>query len=286
MHDPSFRERPPAPLSSRGRGWIGLDAEFRRISAGATKVAASTAHRLGVHYGPSVNAFCRCDGRVSRRVQSHGEADFVPAGLDGEWQDDADCSILRVSLSAALMSQAAEGLGVDPDRFVLAPRFQMRDPGLAHIAWALKAELETSAASDRLYVDSLGVALAARLVGLQAGRAAAPSSGRSLSPRQTHRLREFIEANLAESLSLADLAAAAGVGTTQLKALFPATFGSSAHQYVLGRRVERAKELLISGALPISAAALEAGFAHPSHMAHWMKRLIGVTPRQIVATRR
>lgn len=287
MHDRSFREDLSRPLSSRGRGWSGLEAEFHRIPAGSTKVKAMPAHRFGVHYGPSVNAFCRCDGRVSRRVQAHGEADFVPAGLDGEWQDDADCTILRLSLSAALVAQTAEDLGVDPSRMILAPRFQIRDPGLAHIAWALKAELEASDASDRLYVDSLGIALATRLVKLQSTRPEdAAASSRRLTPRQQRRLREFIDAHLDDSLSVADLAAAAGVGTTHLKALFPATFGASAHQYVLGRRVERAKALLLSGQWSISAAALEAGFAHQSHLAHWMKRLIGVTPRQIVAARR
>ncbi|WP_204266198.1 hypothetical protein, partial [Escherichia coli] len=73
--------------SSRGRGWIGLEAEFGLIRAGLTKVPASLDHRLGIHVGPSVNAACRCDGRVHRRVQSHGDIDIVPAGLAGEWED-------------------------------------------------------------------------------------------------------------------------------------------------------------------------------------------------------
>jgi AraC family transcriptional regulator len=28
--------------------------------------------------------------------------------------------------------------------------------------------------------------------------------------------------------------------------------------------------------------AFETGFAHQSHMAHWMNRLLGVTPRELV----
>jgi AraC family transcriptional regulator len=286
MHDLSFAKRVQT-LTSRGRGWSGLEAEFRRIPAGATKVSATPSHRLGVHYGPSVNAICRCDGRVSRRVQSHGDADFVPAGLDGEWEDDADCSILRLSVDAGLFRQAAEDLGVDPDRMNLAPRFQIKDPGIAHIAWALKAELEGQTFADRLYADSLGVALAVRLVSLQADSAQSlPAAGQSLSPRQKRRLREFIEAHLDQSLSLSDLAAVAGIGTSQLKALFPATFGQSVHQYVIRRRVARANALLLAGELPISQVALAAGFAHQSHMAHWLKRILGVTPRGVAALQR
>jgi AraC family transcriptional regulator len=287
MNDLAFSAGARPMLTSRGRGWRGLEAEFRRIPAGSTKVAASLTHRLGIHHGPSVNAACRCDGVVERRVQSHGDADFVPAGLDGEWEDDADCSILTLSLSAALLRRAAEESGINPDRMILAPRFQLRDSGIEHIAWALKAELEAPVFSDRLYIDSLAMALAARLANFQADRPGAVRPlKQTLSPRQKRRLLDFIEANLDQSLSLDDLAGVAGVGVSQLKALFPQSLGLPVHQYVMRRRVERAKSLLLSGQAPISEAALAAGFAHQSHMAQWMKRILGVTPRALIAMRR
>lgn len=44
------------------------------------------------------------------------------------------------------------------------------------------------------------------------------------------------------------------------------------------RRVERAKGMLAAGA-SIMRVALEAGFSHPSHVARWTRRLLGVTPR-------
>jgi len=43
-----------------------------------------------------------------------------------------------------------------------------------------------------------------------------------------------------------------------------------------------AKTLLLQGKLSTSQVALETGFAHQSHMAHWMSRLLGFTPREIV----
>jgi AraC family transcriptional regulator len=51
---------------------------------------------------------------------------------------------------------------------------------------------------------------------------------------------------------------------------------------VVQRRVERARELLLRGELPISQVALEVGFAHQSHLARWMRRILGVTPTAIV----
>jgi AraC family transcriptional regulator len=66
------------------------------------------------------------------------------------------------------------------------------------------------------------------------------------------------------------------------KVLFRETLGMPVHRYVVQQRVERAKALLLQGKLSTSQVALETGFAHQSHMAHWMNRLLGVTPREIV----
>jgi AraC family transcriptional regulator len=54
--------------------------------------------------------------------------------------------------------------------------------------------------------------------------------------------------------------------------------GQSPHQYVLARRIERAKELLRTTELPIIDVALSAGFSSQSHLSHWMLRHTGVSP--------
>ena len=147
-------------LSSKGRGWRGLEAEFLRIPAGVTHVPGSSWHRLGIHFGRSVNADCRCDGRRHRRVQAHGDIDIVPMGLDGVWEDDADCTILRLRIAPELLAKAAGDPGCGPDGRSLVPRFQLRDPRIEAIGWAVKAELEARTPSDPLYAESLGLALA------------------------------------------------------------------------------------------------------------------------------
>lgn len=279
------RKHPGVLLTSEGRGWLGLTAELRRIPAGPTKVAGDVAHRLGMHVGKAVNAECRCDGQFHRRVQSEGDVDFVPAGLEGEWEDDSDCTILRVSVDAPLFRQAAEDFDLNPDRMVLSPRFQLRDSGLQHILWALKAELEMPDPMGRLYVEGLGLALAAKLARTQ-GHGLLRGAQQALPSRHKRRVAEYIEAHFDSDLSLVELAGVAGLGVSQFKALFVRSFGLPVHQYVLRRRVERAKALLLSGGAPISQVALESGFSHQSHMARWLKRLHGLTPRQIIAMRR
>jgi AraC family transcriptional regulator len=51
------------------------------------------------------------------------------------------------------------------------------------------------------------------------------------------------------------------------------------HQYVVQRRVERAKTLMLQDELSMAEIAQTVGFAHQSHMARHMRRVLGVPPR-------
>ncbi|MGO7398931.1 AraC family transcriptional regulator [Rhizobium ruizarguesonis] len=270
--------------TSRGRGWRGLEAELLRIPPGSTHISGTPYHRLGIHVGRPVRAQCRCDGREHRRLQKHGDIDVVPAGLDGVWEDDRECMILRLKISMDLFRQAAIDLGRDPADAII-PRFQLRDPRLEAIAWALKAEIEADVPSDNLYADTLATALAFRLVEAGRGTSRPADAGRALLSRQRRLLADYIEDHLDTPLSLAELAALAGLSLSHLKTQFRNSFGVPPHQYVLHRRVVRAEALIRNSGMPLSQIALEAGFAHQSHMANSMKRLLGVSPGTIARPR-
>jgi AraC family transcriptional regulator len=53
------------------------------------------------------------------------------------------------------------------------------------------------------------------------------------------------------------------------------------HQYVIQRRVERAKTLLMQDGASMAEIAQAAGFAHQSHMARHMRRVLGVAPKRM-----
>jgi AraC family transcriptional regulator len=183
-----------------------------------------------------------------------------------------------LQLSPALLRRAAEDMGLDPDRAGLEPRHQFRDPQIEHIAWALDAERRAGYPSGLLYTESLGLALAVHLLGRYLTPLRLP---RGLSKPQLRRVTAYIEDYLDQNLSLARLAAVAGVSASHLKTLFKRSTGLPVHTYVVQRRVERAKALLVRGELPASQVALAAGFAHQSHMARCMRRVLGVTPTAV-----
>ncbi|MXN76159.1 helix-turn-helix domain-containing protein [Burkholderia sp. 4701] len=264
--------------SSAERGWQGFGAALLGIRAGTYLIPAADDHRVGVHVGAPVRANCSCDGSRQARVQAHGDADVIPAGLPGRWTDDGDCRILRISISDAFARATFDQLELKPSQAQIRRRMQVRDPRLQHIAWALSAELEADDASDPLYAESLCTALVARLAD------AAPSfRGRrhALAPKAAARVIDYIDAHLDQRLTLSELAALAAISVPHFKVLFRETLGMPVHRYVVQRRVERAKALLLEGRLSVGQVALEAGFAHQSHLASWMNRLHGVTPREL-----
>lgn len=281
----------PSPLilgSSAGRARHTLEAALVHVPRGVSRAPASERHRIGIHFGPPVNAECSVGGLRMRRLQKHGDIDFVPAGVDGVWEDDADCRILRLGFHASLLEQVAGELGRDSAKIEFLPRLQIRDARIEAIGWAIKADLDADTPSDPLYVDLLANALAVRLIEIATARRhhAEGSDGPRLSARQLSMLTEFIEANLDQKLFLADLAATAGISSTRLKSLFRNSTGSSVHQYVIRRRIEYARGLIATTAMPISEIALATGFAHQSHMASTMRRVLGQTPGEIAGPSR
>jgi AraC family transcriptional regulator len=203
-------------------------------------------------------------------------------GLDGVWEDDADCTVLRLRVAPELLGRAADDLRTNADGRRLVPRFQLRDARIEAIGWAIKAELEAQTPSDPLYAESLGLALATRLLQADGAPPLRYEAGRTLSAARRHALLDFIDLNLDRSLSLADLAGVAGVGVSHLKTLFRNAFGLPPHQFVIRRRVERARVLLMSGEMGITEVAAEVGFADQSHLSRHMRKLLGQTPGAIL----
>lgn len=91
------------------------------------------------------------------------------------------------------------------------------------------------------------------------------------------RLRTMIDDRLAENFTIAEAAAELGAHRSHLVRVFTQTFGIAPHRYVIGRRVDRARRLLLAGHSPAEAAALS-GFHDQSHLTRHFHRTLGTTP--------
>ena len=101
-----------------------------------------------------------------------------------------------------------------------------------------------------------------------------------LSRRQLDTIRQHVEANIGNDLSLCELAGLAGLSPRHFASAFRRSMGTSPHQYVLRRRIEAAKCALTAARLPIAEISGMVGFSSQSHFTDIFRRLVGTTPRQ------
>jgi AraC family transcriptional regulator len=90
---------------------------------------------------------------------------------------------------------------------------------------------------------------------------------------------EFIEEHLADNLSLERISMVANFSPFHFARVFRTAMGLSPHQYIVGRRVERARILLLTTNWTLAAIAREVGFASGSHLALHFKKVLGESPR-------
>ncbi|MDT0347842.1 AraC family transcriptional regulator, partial [Streptomyces litchfieldiae] len=89
---------------------------------------------------------------------------------------------------------------------------------------------------------------------------------------------EYFEDNLDGDITLSRLAKHFELSVTELTTQFKLTFRTTPHQYLVDRRIRRAKMLLTRTTKPITEIAHAVGFSTPSHFATTFRSRVGVTP--------
>lgn len=99
-----------------------------------------------------------------------------------------------------------------------------------------------------------------------------------LAAHQRRLLVEYIDSHLDAAISLGQLAALCALSEYHFARMFRESFGLPPHQYVLARRLNRARELLRATSQPLGEIALACGFASASHFTNRFRQVLGGTP--------
>jgi AraC family transcriptional regulator len=157
------------------------------------------------------------------------------------------------------------------------------DPVVLQLSSALAAAERSDDDFAVLYADALRLAVVARIESLRERAAPAPG-GRSapsgLVKWRLKRVTDFVEAELHRPVTLADMAAAAGLSRMHFAAQFRAATGLRAHEYLLKCRIERAQKLLQQTREPLAQIALIVGFQTQAHFTTVFGRFVGDTPHR------
>lgn len=107
----------------------------------------------------------------------------------------------------------------------------------------------------------------------------APGPG-GLAPWQTIRVRNYVESTLSGSITVACLAGIAKLSTSHFARAFRASFGVTPAAYVVARRVERAKLMMLVTTESLCRISLDCGFTDQSHLSRVFHREVGQSPSQ------
>lgn len=174
----------------------------------------------------------------------------------------------RLATSLKLLAESRE----EPLRF--------SDPLVGSASRQLLDELQKGASADAGYMQLL-----VRVLFEQTFRALTTPAAGGINPRhaQFSRLQavlNFIRANLASDVSVANLAKIASINVSYFRRIFQDATGMVPHDYVLAVRLEQARKLLTLSELPIAQIAADCGFSNQSHLTARFKAAHAVTPAQ------
>lgn len=94
------------------------------------------------------------------------------------------------------------------------------------------------------------------------------------------RVAAYVDEHLAEAVTLADMAEAAGLSRMHFAAQFRIATGMRPHEYLLRRRIDRAQEMLLESRDSLVEIALGVGFQTQAHFTTVFRRFVGDTPYQ------
>ena len=185
---------------------------------------------------------------------------------------------MAVALHPSLLTSALDETAHESD-IELTEHWNLTDPHIMAVLLAMTTDLTEDSPAGRLYGETLAYALAVYLLNRYTVRRYTPVAYRGGLPGyRLGQVLDYIGDNLADDLSLSQLAAVAGMSPHYFAELFRKSTGHPPHRFVLSQRIERAKQGLRDRGRTIIDVGLEVGFQNPIHFARMFRKFVGASP--------
>jgi len=234
-------------------------------------------------------------GKTVRKRPKIGSVTFSPGDGRATWTLDGAVEAVHVYLRRNHVESFAE----QHLSGVLLPEiddfFALEDPWLEGYFRMLTSELESydglRRPAESLLLDQTEHLLLRHLVRWHsdAGPREAPgldlqTKVNPLRPALVRRVEEYVDANLARDISLAELARLSCMSIDHFLRSFRAARGTTPYRYVLEQRLRRASTMLRTTPAPVAAIDAKCGFRNPSHFSVKFHAQFGVSPSQFRRT--
>ena len=225
--------------------------------------------------------FERRDGKAFVKGMTRpGTVTLIPAGSSSRWDIYQPLSVVQLYLpQATLVRVAQEAATAAPGDFV--ERTAHPDAITARLLLSASDALEGHAALDALFRHQLTDLLATRLIAAYSGSQPRfePVIG-GLSPKVLARAIERLRSDSDADVSLAALAADAGVSRFHFCRAFKESTGLSPHAWLRQHRLEQAMNMLRDADASIVSVAAALGYSSQTAFAAAFRKMTGETPSE------
>lgn len=274
-----YKSRPPAAeiLSSRVKGFDMAVAEQVILARSNEEELSETGNgdsatlRISLEHMDTVLAVSALGQRPNGQIQL-GKSD--------------DENIIHMRIPARSISRYFSRLqdGKDSEKPALAWSRMTNDPVVEQLSKALAAVEGGGEEFSGVYADAVRLAIVTRMLSARFEPEIEGNTVRramaALPKWRLKRVVEYVNSHLADSITLADMAAVAGLSRMHFAAQFLVATGVRPHEFVLRCRVEKAQEMLKDSTESLVQIALSVGFQTQAHFTVVFKRLVGDTPHR------
>jgi len=269
--------------------WLG-DGLAIAVWTRDTEIAETVYERPGHH-----TLSCYLDGgyrterqKLPGRYGAPSRLCALPGDHESRWWVRGHMHFMHLYfLPEHFTQRAVQELDREPRELTLADRTYFEDPRIAGLCQLLANE-HWDDADGLLRTNETAHEVLSLLLRAQGVRRTGAALKGGLSVATRRRLRDYIEYHLAEPLTLGELAKVAALSEFHLARMFRESFGLPPAAWIAQQRLERARTLLRTTALPLAQIAGLCGYANASHFSHRFREGVGVSPgayRQAVAIR-
>lgn len=271
----------PRPLVSiTPRGWSGIQLQVYGGWEGEL-VTDNPFHTVSLQLSGTRNLLQRRNGRALQGTAHTGNIIVTPAGSPKEWRvaQSERCKVLVINLLPSLFAHSGElpsSAAVE-----LVDNFGTRDVQMETVAKKLLAEAQAMDIAYGMYVDALTGELTVHLLRhYSTAERSTRRAHRKLSARQIQRVTDYVNDHLHEDLCVRDLAATVFMSPSHFAHVFKMTTKLAPHRFVIQRRIERAKVLLLDSQITVAEIAQRVGFSTHAHFSVVFHRMTWRTPMQ------
>ncbi|VVE90495.1 helix-turn-helix transcriptional regulator [Pandoraea bronchicola] len=266
--------------SSRGMPWNGISVWHQVGPGNELYIPATRRHTVFLRMPMAAPArMVRIDPLgACERLWYPGEVVIVPAGTPTFWYSDTLRDNVHVDLDPAWLGRVMPEAG-DGKVPRLLSRTGARDPLIAHLAGTLLASLDSNAALHPGFADGLAGSLSMHL--LEHYCEVRPHAAPALSQRQMKRVQDTVCASLDDTWTTARMAELLNLSQFHFQRCFKAACGISPRAWLFQRRMQYAREQVLSTRRALADIALDAGFGSLSHFSKAFRQNWGQTPSSL-----